>query len=183
MSDETPWDDLLRQQRESWARGERTPVEAYQDRCPTLRDDPDRLLHFVLNEVTLREEQGETPTLEEYAARFPSLADGLRRRFTARRALREADLGPAPPTRSSGAEGAGASPAPFPTIPGLEVLSFVAGGGQGDVYRNREEAEDGQRVVGPDPLVIPQVVRDVGGRRGGEWVGEKEQRPDKKLDL
>src|SRR5437016_40001 len=66
---------LLRaDQRRRWRRGERVAVEAYPERLLFLRDDNDALLDLVVGEMELREEAGESVSLDEYRSRFPALA-------------------------------------------------------------------------------------------------------------
>ena len=64
-----------------WGRGERVLVESYLSSDPALRDTPEVLLDLIYQEVVLREQQGETPTLEEYKGRFPELASQLVKQF------------------------------------------------------------------------------------------------------
>ena len=63
---------LLAEQHDRWSRGERAPVEEYLAARPDLPTDV--VLDLVYQEVVLREEAGERPSLEEYARRFPALA-------------------------------------------------------------------------------------------------------------
>src|SRR5512138_2240081 len=65
---------LLEDQRRRWRLGERALVETYLAQHPALRDDTDRLLDLIYNEVLLRERAGEAPQLAEYLGRFPQLA-------------------------------------------------------------------------------------------------------------
>ena len=53
---------------------------------PTTLDD-DELLDLIYNEVVLREEDGESPELDEYLERFPRYAEDLRAQFDVHRAL------------------------------------------------------------------------------------------------
>src|SRR5271163_1163221 len=50
-------------QQERWQRGERALLEEYLQQLPTLQDDAGALLYLVMHEVSLREENGETPSL------------------------------------------------------------------------------------------------------------------------
>lgn len=68
-------------QQERWLRGHPVIVEAYLRLNSGLANRPDALLDFIYGEVLLREEQGQAPTADEYLARFPGLADPLRRQF------------------------------------------------------------------------------------------------------
>src|SRR5262245_40906294 len=50
-------------QRQRWQRGDRVSVEEYLESRPGLRDDGEAVLDLIYNEVVLREEAGERPTL------------------------------------------------------------------------------------------------------------------------
>ena len=78
---------MIEDHRERWRRGERLPVEAYLDRFrPSVVDAAD-LLDLIYNEVVLREEDGESPQLEEYLERFPVHDEALRTQFELHRFL------------------------------------------------------------------------------------------------
>ena len=69
MSNWTPsvqLQELTKDQRERWHRGDKRLVEQYFDGHEELRSDQKLLLDFVCSEFTLRQEHGETPTLAEY---------------------------------------------------------------------------------------------------------------------
>src|SRR4051812_33573242 len=63
-------------------RGEHHPEQA-----PALADHPDAQLDLIYQEMMLREQQGEVPTLDEYLARFPHLAEQLKVQFELEKAL------------------------------------------------------------------------------------------------
>src|SRR5713226_9029316 len=69
---------LARDQQIRWSQGEPIPVEAYLREHPALRADADGLLDLVCNEWALREQLGETLSLDEYVRRFPELEQSLR---------------------------------------------------------------------------------------------------------
>ena len=71
-------EELCRDQRNRWSRGERALVESYFAREPVLSTDDNLLLDFVYAEYCLREELGDCPTPEEYLTRFPKMAERLR---------------------------------------------------------------------------------------------------------
>ena len=78
---------LVQHHRQRWRDGERLPVEAFlQEFSPPTLDD-DELLDLIYNEVVLREEDGESPELDEYLRRFPRYAEELRAQFDVHRAL------------------------------------------------------------------------------------------------
>jgi hypothetical protein len=78
-------DVVLGNQTRAWQRGKGVPVEVWCNTIPDLRTDPDAVLELIGNEVALREDRGEKPTLDEYLTRFPHLADALRKMFRANR--------------------------------------------------------------------------------------------------
>src|SRR5208337_3811046 len=78
---------LQSDQRKRWQHGERILVEAYLEHLPALQAEPEALLDFIYSEVVLREQNEQTPTLEEYLRRFPKLEDRLRRQFAVHEAL------------------------------------------------------------------------------------------------
>src|SRR5829696_5210029 len=82
-------DSLLADQRACWRQGTPRSVEAYPERHPSLRDDPEGLLDLAYNEIVLREEAGQSPELDEYLRRFPHLGAGLRAVFEVHRAVGE----------------------------------------------------------------------------------------------
>lgn len=79
---------LVQDHRERWRRGERIPVESYLQRSQLSRVGTTALLDLVYSEVILREEDGESPRLDEYLERFPVHAEALRAQFEIHQALR-----------------------------------------------------------------------------------------------
>ena len=79
---------LVEDHRERWRRGERMPVEAYLERFRPSGVDAADLLDLIYNEVVLREEDGESPQLDEYLDRFPGHDEALRAQFDVHQLLR-----------------------------------------------------------------------------------------------
>ena len=78
---------LVQHHRQRWRDGERLSVEAFLQEFPPPTLDDDELLDLIYNEVVLREEDGESPELDEYLRRFPQYAGDLRAQFDVHRAL------------------------------------------------------------------------------------------------
>jgi eukaryotic-like serine/threonine-protein kinase len=82
---------LIEDHRERWRRGERMPVEAYLERFGPSGLDAALLLDLIYNEIVLREEDGESPQLDEYRDRFPAHDEALRAQFELHQYLRTSD--------------------------------------------------------------------------------------------
>jgi serine/threonine protein kinase len=74
-------------QRERWLHGERPGAEQYLALAPALQAHLEHTIQLIYGEYVLREELGEKPILQEYAARFPSYAERLRLQVELHRAL------------------------------------------------------------------------------------------------
>src|SRR5262249_33616775 len=72
---------LLIDQRQRWKHGERVLVEDYLRDQPGLGAEHETILDLLYHEILLREEQGETPHLEEYLRRFPQFTRELQLYF------------------------------------------------------------------------------------------------------
>jgi serine/threonine protein kinase len=144
--DDLPLDRLCADQAVRWRNGERLRVEDYLHYWPPLGGRPDVLLALIANEVLLRRERGEQPALGEYLSRFPGLGAELPRAFPTE---------PDPPADDSTVQAPPPPPPdlppprraapPLPSVPGYQLLEFIDGGGQGDVFKARHLLTD--RVV------------------------------------
>ncbi|HYH68735.1 MAG TPA: serine/threonine-protein kinase [Urbifossiella sp.] len=130
--------DVLQPDQEiRWRRGERVPAEAYLHRFPALPPAGEDALDLVLNEVQLRAELGEHPTLAEFALRFPQFSDPLGDEFDLESHLRPAD--------PDDAEPADDEPTVLETVAGTVLVPpwyrepvLLGRGGMGVVLRARD---------------------------------------------
>lgn len=159
-------EQILAELRQRFAAGRRVRVEEYLDRSPQLRGQRDVMLDLLYNEMLLRQQAGETPTLLDYQERFPELADELRMQFEVDRMLdvhtppvgsAGADTIAVAPSEADVAEDDGFAPAEQPgeigRLAGYRVLKLLGVGGMGKVF----VAEDSQlrrkvalKVMKPD---------------------------------
>ncbi len=78
---------LVQNHRQHWRNGLRLSVEAFLREFPPPIIDDEELLDLIYGEIILREEDGESPELEEYLRRFPQFVGELQAQFEIHRAL------------------------------------------------------------------------------------------------
>ena len=116
-------------QRQRWLKGFRIPIEGYLELPPLTNLEPDLLLDLIYSEYILRQTLGEEPSVAEYLGRFPNIETPLRRLFAIDQALLPVvSLSPPAAQPFTGA-------LPTKAIGKYPILSLLAEGGQGVVYR------------------------------------------------
>jgi serine/threonine-protein kinase len=132
----SPGGSVLSEQRRRWDSGDRVLVELFLAKQPSLWADTPVVLALVQNEILLRRERGEGPTVEEYTSRFPTFATALNLFFekfqpepedsdNAVTRLQTELASDAPSRPTSGLQGP----------PGYELRKVLGRGGMGVVYK------------------------------------------------
>ena len=93
-------DALCTDQRQRWLRGQRPEIEAYLALHGSFHQGAEPAIDLAFGEFLVRRELGESPTLDEYCRRFPTLAEPLRLHVGLYDALGE--VGPARDDPTSG---------------------------------------------------------------------------------
>jgi hypothetical protein len=117
---------------ERWRRGDRVKAERYLKDFPPLRHDKEATFVIIYGEYFMRKDLGETPSLMDFIARFPTHAHRLRDQVNLHEALEQGHTplgGPGPPD-----------------IPGLVVGELLGRGGMSTVY-HATDIETGKLVA------------------------------------
>jgi eukaryotic-like serine/threonine-protein kinase len=133
-------DSLLDEQKRSWLNGQR-PCAVDLLQGSSLQHDSEALLDLVYNEIVVREELGEQPSLQEYIERYPHLREDLELHFEVHRAMHDELL--VQTARAQDSESLLDVDMPNlelgPKIAEYEIIGHIGQGGMGVVYKARHQ--------------------------------------------
>ena len=152
VSSEVFVDDVKRELRSRYARGEQPAAWEYLERYGRLRENSNFAVSLIYEEFCLLEEAGECPDPEEFCQRYPGWRDSLEVQLRCHREL----SGLACDTRS-----AQSLPEPGEDWHGFRIDSILGRGGTSIVYLAYEGAMGDRPVAlkvspdrGPEPAII-----------------------------
>jgi serine/threonine-protein kinase len=135
---------LRLEQARRWRNQDHAPAEAYLARHPELGANPEYALEVVYGELLLREEQGETPPVEEFLQRFPQFAGQVQQLFDLHQAVRAASVVESHAAdihqQDTHLESAAAAAGMLPTLQGFAIREELGRGGMGIVLVCRDHA-------------------------------------------
>jgi serine/threonine protein kinase len=171
---------LAADQWQRWHAGERISVEDYFARHQSVAADSAAALLLVYGEFLVREECGETPSADEYLARYPQCAERLRLQFEFHFAFQkplptlsapdellltngaQLDAEPAAHDHLCAFLAPGREPSSLGRLDHYEVLEVIGRGGMGVVFKARDTKL--QRIVAIK-MLAPQVAAGAGARK------------------
>ena len=139
----TDIDSVLDEQQQRWQQGDFVAAESLIAESPELFDDKSVLMDLVYAEVVLRENRQQSPTEDEYVARFPKIASEISRQFQIHRCLGEENrfLNACSTIREAGDPNDTQRRMRFDPreIEGFRLIDIIGSGACGIVYRAIDE--------------------------------------------
>lgn len=131
-------DSILDRQREAWLNGDRPAIDDLLVGTP-FEGDREAQLDLVYNEVVVREELGDHPTVDDYIQRYPHLKHDLELHFEIHRAVRDQVLldTSAPVEETALPNEKNSSSAPPSELSDYDVNRLLGQGAMADVYKAR----------------------------------------------